>query len=194
MGAMEKQHNINRRAQAGVSLVEVIVVVTIAGILASIAFPSFTEMFARSRLRGAAESLRSDLNLARSEAQKRNQTIIMNFDVGGDGSWCYGIRANTNCNCRETDPPSSSYCTLDTDAAGVAVPTNVSSTRYRGIRLDAVPFGGNLSFSPVRPSLAAGSATLVSDNITASIRVVVSGFGRIRFCSPSGSLSGYSSC
>lgn len=194
MSDKARKGNFPKARSTGVSLVEVIVVVSVIGILASLAFPSFLQMFARSRLKATAEQVRADLNLARSEALKRNQTIIMSFTVNSDSSWCYGLKATIACDCTVTDTSASNFCQLDRDAGGAGIPTAVSSTSYPGITFSGSPFGGSLSFSPVRPSLTASSATLASTNVSGTIRVVASGLGRVRFCSPSGGFGGYPTC
>lgn len=195
MGDNTEKDVTRRKTQSGVSMVEVIIVMGIVGVMASLAFPSFSQMFARSRLRATAEQIRADLNVARSEAQKRNQTILMNFTINADNSWCYGLTTSASCNCTVTDAANTSYCFLDRDAGGVAIPSSVSSTNYRGIAFVGTPFTDHkITFNAVRPMLESSSVTLVSSDASARMRIIASGLGRIRFCSPDGSLSGYPSC
>ena len=183
------------KSQSGVSMVEVLVVLAVVGILASIALPSYSKQFARSRLRATAEQIRSDVNLARSESLKRNVPIVMSFTVNADSSWCYGLTLLANCSCTVTDVANASYCFLDRDASNAVISSTVSSTNYRDITLPSTPFGdGNITFQPVRPVLESTSVTLASAKADASMRVIASGLGRVRFCSPNASLSGYPSC
>ena len=76
-----------RRAhQIGFTLVEAMVTVVLVAILASLAAPSFQSTLARFRVRTAAESLMSGLQLARSEALRRNQPV--RFALGEPaGNW-----------------------------------------------------------------------------------------------------------
>lgn len=182
--------------RAGFSLVEVVVVMSIIGILATLSVPSFSAMFARSKLRSASEQLRSDINLARGEAVKRNTIIRMNFTVTAGGTpWCYGLRAGAACDCTVTDASSADFCFLDRTDGGVALSSVTNSAQFAGVTLEDTPFTtSTLSFSPVRPSLRAASATLSATSIGASLRIVTSGMGRVRFCSPSATLSGYPAC
>lgn len=59
----------------GFTLVELMVTVAVIGILALVAVPSMTSMISNSRLRGQTEEVTASLQLARSEAVRRNQRI-----------------------------------------------------------------------------------------------------------------------
>lgn len=58
--------------ERGFNLVEMLVVLAIAGIALAIAVPNLQDMIISARTRGVAESIQSGLLLARSEAIKRN--------------------------------------------------------------------------------------------------------------------------
>jgi type IV fimbrial biogenesis protein FimT len=61
----------------GFTILELMVTVAIAGILVSVAMPSFTESIIGNRLTTYNNELVGALNLARSEAIKRNQQVIV---------------------------------------------------------------------------------------------------------------------
>lgn len=65
--------------QKGFSLVEMLVVLVIAGIALAIAVPNLQDMIISARTRSIAESIQSGLLLARSEAIKRN--AMMRFQL-----------------------------------------------------------------------------------------------------------------
>ncbi len=62
---------------SGFTLGEMLVVVTVAGILATLALPSFTSLTQSQRVRNAGFELYSSLTLARSEAIKRNSNVTI---------------------------------------------------------------------------------------------------------------------
>ena len=65
------------KQQRGVTLLELMIVVAIVGIFAAIGMPSMTSMVNSNRLNAARGILLSDLNLARSEAIKRNARVLV---------------------------------------------------------------------------------------------------------------------
>ena len=65
------------RARAGFTLVEVALVIVVAGLLVGVAAPRFTQMRAGFRLDAAAYQVAGDLRRAQVEAIRRNQTIVV---------------------------------------------------------------------------------------------------------------------
>lgn len=72
-----KPWRIGRNPQSGFTLIEVMVVIAIVGIFITIAAPSFTSFINTMRIKSASFDLVNDLNLARSEAIKRNADITV---------------------------------------------------------------------------------------------------------------------
>ncbi len=68
---------------AGLSLVELLTVLMIAGILAAVAIPSYSGLVAKSRVGGAATTLQLAMVKARSEAVKRNAAVTITRQSGG---------------------------------------------------------------------------------------------------------------
>jgi len=65
------------KAEQGFTLTELLTVIAIGGILAAMAVPSFQDMVANSRITSTTNTLIGQLSLARSEAVKRNQNVVL---------------------------------------------------------------------------------------------------------------------
>lgn len=76
-----------RKDDAGFTLLQLIVIVGILGILASIAIPRYSEWMPRYRLKSAARDLYSNMQLARLLAIKANNSYRLIFTTAGDGSY-----------------------------------------------------------------------------------------------------------
>ena len=85
--------------QFGVTLVEVLIGLVILAILGMMAVPSWVEFQERQRLKAAAETLASSLNLARSEALAQQQFAYVQLSGQGSERWCYAVAITANCDC-----------------------------------------------------------------------------------------------
>jgi prepilin-type N-terminal cleavage/methylation domain-containing protein len=66
---------VTRRAEAGFTAAEILVVITIVGILAAIAIPSLANLLQTQAVRSASYDLTADLTYARSEAISRGVNV-----------------------------------------------------------------------------------------------------------------------
>jgi type IV fimbrial biogenesis protein FimT len=79
----------------GVTLVELIIVLTIAGVLAALAAPGMQRFVASNRLTAQVNDLLADISLARSDAIKRNTSAGVCTSTSGtscaaSGNWANG--------------------------------------------------------------------------------------------------------
>lgn len=168
-------HSYQRK---GITLIELMVVLTIATILTLVSIPVFTGLVERYRLIGAAEELYASLQYARTEAVKRNTSVYVSF-VTGD-TWCYGINTGSACDC--TNPTS---CNLGVKSAPDPQQLTLSATGLSS---------GSIFFNSIHGGSASGSATITyniyggSSLITASINRL----GSIQLCATG--ISGYQAC
>lgn len=75
------------RPQGGFSAIELMIVVAIVGVLAALAVPNMGPMIRAQRVKSAAFDIYSSLNLSRSEAVKRNNSVTL---TPTSGDWSKG--------------------------------------------------------------------------------------------------------
>jgi type IV fimbrial biogenesis protein FimT len=166
-------------------LVEIIATLVVMSALLGVALPSLSDMMHAARLRGAADNLVAYLRYAMAESVKRNRSVSVTFGSAEDGvTWCYGMSEATDCDC---GMPGS--CVYD------GVERIVTNADYQGVNVSVAVSLGRFAFQPRRNTVTAGNVTFTAANDKA-LRIVVSGYGRIRSCSPPGAanLAGYPLC
>ncbi|WP_304641609.1 GspH/FimT family pseudopilin [Pseudomonas sp.] len=80
-------------SERGFTLIELMVTIAVAAIILSLAIPSFTEATLGSKLRATANNLAAAATLARSEAIKRREQVVLCASSNGSscgGSWEQG--------------------------------------------------------------------------------------------------------
>lgn len=114
----------------GFTLVEALVVIALAAIIATLAWPSYTSFIGTMSAKTVAFDLIGDLTVARSEALKRNQTITV---APMEGEWAKGWRILAPDNedpddqpqvLRERDGSKSKVAISPAPAAGIAFQPN----------------------------------------------------------------------
>ena len=81
------------RQKSGFTVIELIVAVTILGILTTVALPNFVQFMRNQRVKTASFDVFSTLVLARSEAVTRNTTVTVT-PQSGTNDWTAGWRVN----------------------------------------------------------------------------------------------------
>ncbi len=78
------------RGSAGFTLIEMLMVIAILGVLASIAFPSFNYLSANTKVKSASTELYLAMIRARSESVKRNRPVGVVATSGNKDTWHTG--------------------------------------------------------------------------------------------------------
>jgi len=168
------------------------ITVAIAGILAAVAMPSFTNLIISNRLTTYNNELVSALNLARSEAIKRNQQIIVRkTGANWENGWLVFVdidRASPASDANNfNDDGDATLCEISEDCV-----LRVYSALSSGYTLRTNSFTNFIRYKPDgRISLSTGGTFAIceSNNTLGSKELIVITTGRTRLdsgntCSP----------
>ena len=111
----DQPSRIRESRHAGFTLVELVVAVSIVGILAALAAPAFRELIAGQRVQTAASELYTGFVRARSEALKQNVDVTIS-STAGSTNWAAGWKVKVGST------------TLDDRGAGSRVTVTGSAT------------------------------------------------------------------
>lgn len=205
LGALTMR-NRERLRRAGFTLIELLIVVAIAAVLLALVAPSFTDMIAMQRLRGAHDQLATDVQFARAEAARLGVPVHVRVQPrSASGAACYIIFTDRGdagspysfslpaCDCKQ---PAGSRCS----AASTAELKTVTLETSTGLDLDPAgtppldragfdPATGTL-FTPPSDRAIRPTDELVVDTLldpARRMRLRVGRAGRVQVCAPSGS-------
>jgi type II secretion system protein H len=169
-----------RRRTAGLTLIELMVTLSILGVIAALAAPSFTGFVARSKLRGAAHEVFADLQYARSESVQKNRVFQVEFSAAGYEIWRMDRTTPANHDASTAANPNPVKAVYWSDSG-----TNLSSGSTMVI-----------TYNPVRASatIANGPLVIAHSATSGTLQVTVSTTGRAELCSPLASVPGVVSC
>jgi type IV fimbrial biogenesis protein FimT len=161
----------------GFSLIELMMGIAILSIVMGMGMPSYSVWIQNMRLRNAAESILSGLQLARAEAVRRNTPVDFRLESGS--SWTVGCPPPGTANC---PPTIQNRPTGDGSSAAVTVASAAGTT-----------FTFNSLGRRTVPLPAAGASTAINVDINPAVlsaaqshdlRITVDIGGNIRMCDP----------
>lgn len=169
----------------GLSLVELAVTTAVAAVAVTAAVPTFESMRHQNMLRGHADQLLHDLQFARGEAVARHRDVRIAFSQTAAGS-CYVLFVGRLGDCTCADDGAA-----DCDDEAEELKTVLIPERD-GVRLRST--SASVLFHPLRGTTTPTATMRLDGRDGHSVQHVISLMGRIRSCTPTGSLSGYRSC
>ena len=98
-------HRGRQTRQQGFSLIELMITIVVAAVLLAVAVPSFRSVIQNNRLATSANQLVTGLTVARSEAIKRGQEVIVRPSTGNNWSAGWDVRADLNDDGDVDDAP-----------------------------------------------------------------------------------------
>ncbi|MFO1266672.1 MAG: GspH/FimT family pseudopilin [Rubrivivax sp.] len=193
------------------TLIEMMVVIALAGVILLLAAPSFTEMIGMQRLRAINDQLATDFQYMRTEAVSRNQFMgMVTRNQAAESMSCYVMFSSstdplditgldrTQCNC--TNAVGSACSGTQRELRTVQVPRSLSiELRFptdQSNLLVASPVNGGMRIMPSTTLATQGYEFCIEVRRTprGRLRTGIGLSGRTSVCSPDGSVPGVPVC
>lgn len=181
------------RRNAGFTLIELMVTVTLLGLLAALAMPSMNTWIRNSQVRAASDALQNGLRLAQAEALRRSRQVV--FSLTDDASPQTSLTAKEDgkywsINTIKNDTTDTAAFVeagvLGSGASDVAIdgPASVCFNSLGRMAVNASPgvTGANCGAGPAAYELSLTGADR-------SLRITVAVGGQVRMCDPAKTLS-----
>lgn len=175
--------------ESGLTLIELMVGIALIGILATLGVSSYQAWIQNTRIRTAAESIQSGIQMARAEAVSRNASVQLDFR-GTNSAWTVCVSPAAPGSCPNPDDATT------VQSRGVK---EGSSADINVVVSDAGPYVFN-SFGTMTSPVPAAVTGLVSIGVDVSasvlpaaesrdLRIVIGVGGSSRMCDPDTGLS-----
>jgi prepilin-type N-terminal cleavage/methylation domain-containing protein len=173
---VKTQENKMVGKEAGLSLVELMVVIALIAILSAIAVPNYVAWLPKYRLSTSARDVLSDLEYARALAIKENASVVVEFDTANNSFRIWvdnGAATNADNWAQDGDEPA---MRSRRTATGISL-TGVDFSGENQIRFTG---NGLPEVKTVPPSIGGGNVTLASKTDTRVVVLSVGGKTRIQ--------------
>lgn len=164
-----RPHAVQR--SCGVTLIELLIGLAVLSLLLMLAMPTYRAWIQNTRIRSTAEALLNGMQLARTEAVRRNHMVELRISAGS--SWTIG----------DVNTAAQLYSRSDregSETASIAVlPAGSATVTFNGMGWVTANADGTASIAQVD----VGSSIMTGTEIR-SLRVIVSPGGSMRMCDP----------
>lgn len=187
------------RKQNGVSLIELMIGIAIVSLLMVLGTPSFSLWMQNTQTRTAAESIQNGLQIARTEAVRRNVNVRFNLtDAGGTVAWtvdCVNVTADCPAGIQSRSG-SEGGVNARVGISVAALPSPIPAGQFdtplaAGVGLPAgVTFDGMGRVPALNPNGTVNNDDITRidvTNVNAGVRrmvIVVATGGQTRMCDP----------
>ena len=163
-----------RFGQQGLSLIELVIGLAILSILVLAALPSYSAWLQNTKIRNAAESIVNGLQLARSEAVRRNTSVQLT--VGANSDWAVSVVNPATAIQWRSGAQGSQGVTV------TRMPAGASTITFNSLGRVAANADGSVSLAQIDIDVP---TSVLPASASRDLRVTVSAGGRVRMCDPS---------
>jgi len=165
-----------RHAARGFTLVEILISIVVLGVLISMGAVSFAEWLQNQQIRGAAEAGLNGLQIARTEAIRRN--LPVKFVLGPGTGWTVSESvSNAVLSTRAHEDGSR-------NAEATSTPDGATTVTFMPLGGITVNLDGSSAFTRIDISNPTGGACKALGGDMRCLRLVVSPGGSMRMCDP----------
>lgn len=200
LGDLEGRELLMRK-QEGVTLIELMVAISVLGILLALAIPNFSRMIQDAQNRTAAESVLNGLQLARAEALRRNTPVRFSLpDKDGKVAWKVGcVNANICTGTIQERSADEGGGNARLGVSTVALPKPLKSDTFAtalaagaGLEQPAVVTFDSFGRVSAAPGTEISRIDVTNARTTDARRYVVTvgAGGQVRMCDPNSKLAG----
>ena len=186
-----------RKNAYGVTLVELMITLVVAAILAALAAPSFADFIDKSRLKGVADGVVNVINDARVQSVKQGRDVNVKFG-GSTSAWCVGANTTTDPTPGQIMPAASSCdCTVATECQVGGQREAFDTADIDGVSVSTLPeFVFESRMGSIQGLTPPSAVTLTSPRQRFSLRLTLTPLGQANLCVPAGQrvIVGYPSC
>lgn len=192
-----------RTRDHGASLIELMVGITLMGLLISLGIPTFSDWLRNAQIRTAAESIQNGLQFARTEAVRRNTSVRFQLTSSLDSScslvtdgayWLVNMGSDVSPSgkCDDAASDTASPFILQRSPAGsnpeiFDITANQYAVSFNGLGQQTATQNPNISPSTLTIDVKSSSAACLgtTGGTARCLRITVSPAGQIRMCDPS---------
>jgi len=176
---------ITPRAERGFTLIEMMIAITLIGILLGIGIPAMRDWMMNTQIKTAAESFTNAMQLARAEAVRRNTNV--QFTLGANASWTVGCQTPVADGDGDGDGVDDCPAAIQSHPASETKKVTVNVTPGGADMLTFSPLGrvtGNIDNSdPITQLDVTVPDSDIDPGVRRDLRVIISG-GSVRMCNP----------
>lgn len=167
------------KRQRGVTLIEMMIGIAILGVLVSVALPEFSTWIQNTKIRTAAESVLSGLQLARNEAVRRNLNVQLAFGAGS--SWTVSVPSTLE----QVQTRSSAEGATDSVTV-VRTPVAATTITFNSLGRTAANADASVAITQIVIDVPAGVLAAAKSR---ELRITIGAGGNVRMCDPNVSVA-----